>query len=105
MKESLGEYVKKNYGKKGVSVYGVSALDGYHSMLLTCRVEGGVSRFMLVDQGPATSLLSGKSVFTMASALDETLSAYVKAKQGKRTAGGHEFPASIQIYKLFPGEK
>jgi hypothetical protein len=105
LKESVGDYVKDNYGKTGVSIYGVSALDGYHSMLLTYRVEGGVSRFMLVDQGPATSYLSGKSVFMTATALDETLSAYAKAKQGKRTIGGHEFPANIQIYKLYPRKK
>lgn len=105
LKESLGDFVKNNYGKKGVSVYGLSALDGYHSMLLTYRIKNGISNFMLVDQGPATSLITGKSVFTTAKALDDALSEYVRAKQGKRTAGGYEYPANIQIYKLYPVKK
>ncbi|MGD8910170.1 MAG: hypothetical protein PVI92_12580 [Chromatiales bacterium] len=105
LKESVGEYIMMNSSKNGVSVYGLGALDGYHSMLLTCRMKDGAPEFMLVDQGPATSLFTGKSVFTSAEELDSALSEYVRAKQDKRTVGGYEYPANIQIYQIHPDQK
>ena len=104
LQESVGEYVKKNYGGLGVSIYGVSALDGYHSMLLTYRIKNGVHEFNLIDQGPATSILTGKSTFNTAQGFDTALSEYVRDKQGKRTRGGHQYQANIQIYKIYPGK-
>ncbi len=105
LKESVGEYVKNNYGKKGVSIYGLSMMDGYHSVLLTYQIKSGVSTFMLVDQGPATSFLTGKSVFKTAKALDEAISEYVRDRQSKRTKGGYQYPANVQLYKLYPRKK
>jgi len=105
LKDSIGAYIKKYYGKKGVSLYGVSAMNGYHSMLVTYRLKNGADEFSLIDQGPATSLLSGKSTFHTVSALDKALSEYVRDKQGKRTKGGYEYPANVQVYKIYPDKK
>jgi hypothetical protein len=100
--ESVGDYVIKQYGGNGVSIYGVSALDGYHSMLLTYQKKNGQSEFVIIDQGPATSYLSGKLTAHSSKALDEALTDYIRDKQEKRTAGGYQFPANIQIYKINP---
>ena len=71
LKQSIGEFVKKNHGAgTGVSIYGVSPLNGYHSILLTYRIKNGIHDFSLIDQGPATSFLTGKSTFKTAQALD-----------------------------------
>lgn len=101
LKDSVGYYIVENSGKTGVSVYGVSALDGYHSMIVAYRVKDGAPDFMLVDQGPATSFVTGKSAFTSAENLDKALSEYVRDKQDKRTQGGYEYPANIQIYQIY----
>jgi hypothetical protein len=105
LKESVGQYIMKNSGENGVSVYGVSALDGYHSMLVTYRMKDGSPEFMLVDQGPATSFFTGKSVFSTAEALDKALSEYVRERQDKLTEGGYKYPANIQVYQLYPNSK
>ena len=73
-------------------------------MLVTYRIKNGTHEFNLIDQGPATSILTGKSTFNTAQALDSALSDYVRDRQGKRTDGGHQFPANIQIYKIYPGK-
>ena len=105
LKQSIGEFVKKNHGAgTGVSIYGVSPLNGYHSILLTYRIKNGIHDFSLIDQGPATSFLTGKSTFNTAQALDTSLSDYVRDKQSKRTEGGYEYPAIIQIYKIYPSK-
>lgn len=104
LKSSVGEYVKQNHKGTGVSVYGVSAMNGYHSMLLTYRTRGGASEFSLLDQGPATSLITGRSTYHTASEFDSSLEEYVRDRQGKRTKGGYEYPSNIQIYRLFPSK-
>jgi hypothetical protein len=103
--ESVGAYVKKWYGGTGVSIYGVSALDGYHSMLLTYQVKNNKSEFTLIDQGPATSLLTGRSTFATAAGLDNDLSLYVRGRQDKRVGvgGKYQYPANIELFKLYPG--
>lgn len=103
--ESIGDYIKKNYCGKGVSIYGVSTLDGYHSMLLTYQENNIHSKFVLIDQGPATSYLSGKLTAHTSVELDEAITDYVRAKQDMRTAGGYQFPANVQIYKIYPGKE
>ena len=105
LNESVGAYVKKWYGGTGVSIYGVSALDGYHSMLLTYQVKNNKSEFLLIDQGPATSLLTGKSTFATAAGLDDDLSLYVRGRQDKRVGvgGKYQYPANIELFKLYPG--
>ncbi|HEY6528905.1 MAG TPA: hypothetical protein VIZ65_09450 [Cellvibrionaceae bacterium] len=103
LKESVGDYVKKYYSGSGVSIFGVSALDGYHSMLLTYRLTSDKkSEFMLIDQGPATSLISGKVIFSTSQALDDALSEYVRGRKDKRTGGNYEYPANISLYKIYP---
>ncbi|MFO1370452.1 MAG: hypothetical protein U1F46_15780 [Marinagarivorans sp.] len=102
LKESIGDYVKKHH-TAGVSIFGVSALDGYHSMLLTYRLTNDKkSEFMLVDQGPATSIISGKATFSTAKALDDALSDYVLGLKDKRTKGNYEYRANIGLYKIYP---
>lgn len=103
-KGSVGGYVRINHSGSGVSIYGVSAMDGYHSMLLTYQIKNDIPIFTLIDQGPATSILTGKSIFHTAMDLDAALEEYVRDKKSKRTRGGHEYPANIQIYRIFPGK-
>ncbi|VAW68253.1 hypothetical protein MNBD_GAMMA09-1765 [hydrothermal vent metagenome] len=104
LKDSVGEYIKKWYGGSGVSIFGVSAMDGYHSMLLTYQRKDGKSKFTLIDQGPATSFLTGKSTFYTANDLDSSLSEYVKDRQDKRVGknGIYEYPADIALFKIYP---
>lgn len=106
LKESVGEYVKKYYCNDcngGASIYGVSALDGYHSMMLTYRkTKDKKEEFILIDQGPATSLLFGKATFHSPNALDNALSEYVRGLKDKRTKGNFEYPADIGLYKIYP---
>jgi hypothetical protein len=103
LEKSVGAYVKAHYsGKPGVSIYGLSVLDGYHSMLLT--YDG--TEFALIDQGPATSILSGKSTFSVESVMDDALSEYVRDRQDKRVgkANQYQYPAIIQVYKIYPSK-
>jgi hypothetical protein len=104
LKRSIGMYIKQNHKGSGVSIYGVSAMNGYHSMLVTYRTNQGASEFILLDQGPATSLITGRSTYHTASELDSALEEYVRDKKGKRTKGGYEYPSNIQLYRLFPGK-
>jgi len=105
LNESVGAYIKKNYQGSGISIFGVSAMDGYHSMLLTYQLKDGKPEFTLIDQGPATSFLTGKSVFFTEASLDSNLSEYVRGLQNKRTGKGgkYEYPANIGLYKIYPG--
>ena len=103
LEESVGAYVKTQYsGTPGVSIFGLSILDGYHSMLLT--YDG--SKFALIDQGPATSFLTGKSTFTVESVLDDDISEYVRGLQDKRVGKSkqYQYPAVIQMYKIYPSK-
>lgn len=105
LKDSVGAYIKKWYEGSGVSIFGVSAMDGYHSMLLTLQMKDGKSTFTLIDQGPATSFLTGKSAFSTAESLDSSLSEYVRDRQSKRAGknGKYEYPADISVFKIYPG--
>lgn len=98
--DSVGAYVKKHYGGSGVSIFGVSALDGYHSMLLT--YDG--SMFQLIDQGPATSFFTGKVAAKVGKVLDNELSDYVRGLQDKRVGNDkqYELPATIEVFKIYP---
>ena len=67
------------------------------------RKRDGASEFTLLDQGPATSFITGRSTYHTSSEFDSALEEYVRDRQGKRTKGGYEYPSNIQIYRLFPG--
>lgn len=88
-----------------MSIFGVSAMDGYHSMLLTFQMKDGKSTFTLIDQGPAISFLTGKSAFSTAESLDAALSEYVRDRQNKRVGKNdqYEYPADISVFKIYPG--
>ncbi|MCP4495036.1 MAG: hypothetical protein GY820_48205 [Gammaproteobacteria bacterium] len=105
LKDSVGAYIKKWHRGTGVSIFGVSAMDGYHSILLIYQLKDGKSEFTLIDQGPATSLLTGKSTFLTAGALDASLSEYVRDRQDKRVGKNakYEYPADIALFKIYPG--
>ncbi len=105
LKDSVGAYIMSLYRGKGVSIFGVSAMDGYHSMLLTYQFRDGKPEFTLIDQGPATSHLTGKSVFHFKQGLDASLSEYVRDRQDKRVGKGgkYQYPADIEVYKIYPG--
>jgi len=91
---------KNGYGGSGVSIFGLSALNGYHSMTL---IYNG-SDFTLIDQGPATSFFTGKSTFKVESVLDDHLSEYVRSKQRVRigTKKQYKYPAEMSLYKIYP---
>ncbi len=101
MSESLGQYLEDNYSGEGVKVYGLSVNDGYHAMTLTYgENEDGEMEYNLFDQGPGTSLWSGRKTFTSPEDLDTHLNEYVQDKQDKRTKGGGKYGANIQIYLI-----
>jgi hypothetical protein len=101
--ESIGGYVVKNYSGQGVSIYGVSVMDGYHSMTLTYRKKNKESEFYLIDQGPGTSLLTGKFKAKTPQELDEALNAYVRSKKDVRIGDTeYQYPATIGIYRIYP---
>lgn len=103
---SIGGYVVKNYSGQGVSIYGVSVMDGYHSMTLTYRKNNKQSEFCLIDQGPATSMLTGKFKTKTPQELDEVLNEYVKSKKDVRIADtNYQYPATIGIYRFLPDTK
>jgi len=108
LQTSIGKHLEKQYNEKegGVNVYGLSVLDGYHSMIVTYgKNEKGKIEFNLFDQGPATSFWSGNSTFETAEKLDEAINNYIKSKQDKRTKNGSEYPANAQIFKIINDEK
>jgi len=86
-----------------VSIYGVSALNGYHSLTLTYNG----SEFTLIDQGPATSFFTGKVTFTVETVLDNHLSKYIRSKQDVRVGNKKQYtyPANISLYKIYPEHK
>lgn len=63
------------------------------------------SKFTLIDQGPATSILTGKSSFKVESVLDDKLAEYVRDRQNVRIGNDkkHQYPANIGLYKIYPG--
>jgi RHS repeat-associated protein len=86
LSESVGDYIKRNYSSEdgGVKVYGLSVLDGYHSIMLTYgKNEDGDLEFNVFDQGPFTNMFDGNSTFTDPKDLDNAINEYVKGRQGK----------------------
>jgi hypothetical protein len=78
-------------------------MDGYHSMTLTYRKKNKASEFYLIDQGPGTSLLTGKFKAKTPQELDEALNAYVRSKKGVRIGDtDYQYPATIGIYRIYP---
>ncbi len=96
LKSRVGEYVKINHIGTA-EIYGVDAMNGYHTMLLTYRARGGASEFTLLDQDSATSFLAGRLIFHTASESDSVLEEPVRDRQGKRTKGDTNTP---QIFKF-----
>jgi hypothetical protein len=103
LSKSIGGYIKENFDGKGdeVNIYGISVMNGYHSMMVTYNKDkNGNDVFNLFDQGPATSLLDGNSTFSSAEDLDTAINTYVKDRQDKKTKKGHQYPATVEIFKI-----
>jgi hypothetical protein len=106
LKESAGAFIEGNYRGAGVQIYGVSIHDGYHALTLTYgQSESGSLEYHLIDNGPATSLLTGHRVFKSARELDEALCAYIRRdavtdyRVGKNK--DQAMPARIDIYEIY----
>lgn len=93
------------------SVFGVSIMDGYHTMTLTVSktvlngpTEDGTpltaSTFTLSDQGTRTTDNAGNKTFDSAEALDQHLENYMQGHQDQRTQGGYQFPSIIEIHQI-----
>lgn len=107
IEKSIGGFIEGKYSDKegGVNVYGLSVLDGYHSMIVTYgKNENGDKEFNLFDQGPATNLWNGNSTFKTAEELDSAINDYIKERQDKRTSNGSSMPANVQLFKIINDE-
>jgi hypothetical protein len=107
LKQSVGEYIGGNYRGAGVQVYGISIHDGYHALTLTHGKDGDENlEYHLIDNGPATSLLTGHRSFKSAQELDEALCAYVRKDIARAYRVGRNkdqiMPARIDVYEIYP---
>ena len=108
LSKSIGKYIEKHYDKEkgGVKVYGLTVLNGYHSMLITYgKNKEGKYEFNLFDQGPATNYWDGQSTFSSAEDLDNAINKYVRNHQDKKTNSGNYFPATAEIFLIINDKK
>ncbi len=108
LSSSIGDYIKAKYNvdEGGVKIYGVSVLDGNHSMIITYgKNEEGEMEFNLFDQGPGTTGFSGRNTFSTAAELDAQLNSYVRGWKDKRNDNGTTIPAEISIFLIKPDEE
>lgn len=104
---SIGEYIKGKYNtdEGGVKVYGLTVLDGYHSMMITYgKNEDGEMEFNLFDQGPVTGFFDPISTFKTAGELDAVINKYVQGLTKAKTNDGKQFPARADIFLIKPDE-
>ena len=72
-------------------------------MTLTYRKKNKGPEFFLIDQGPATSLLTGKFKAKTPQEFDEALIAYFRSKKDVRIRDTeYQYPATIGIYRIYP---
>jgi hypothetical protein len=107
LKQSVGGYIGGNYRGAGVQVYGIGIHDGYHALTLTHgKDRSGNLEYHLIDNGPATSLLTGHRTFRSAQELDEVLCTYIRrdAVRGYRVGRNRDqnMPARIDVYEIYP---
>ena len=110
LKESIGKYVSdKTDGVKQLeefTVFGVSIMDGYHTMTLTAtqvKILGTTfDIFILSDQGTNYGTeKKGNIVFLSAKQLDKHLTKYVKKNNDARIKGKYFYPAKIELHQIF----
>ncbi|MBI1343798.1 MAG: hypothetical protein GC171_12750 [Terrimonas sp.] len=101
--EELKEFVQSDNN----TVYGVSIMDGYHTMTLTVKQDmdplGYVSTtYTLSDQGTLWGTLGkGNMTFSTPQALDNHLTDYVKKNSSATTQNGSQYPAKIEIFQIY----
>ncbi len=109
LKESVGHYIEENYRGSGVQVYGISVNDGYHSVTLTYgKNEKGELEYHLIDNGGATSRITGHTSFKTAQELDNALNEYLRADHTRDYRVGSQknmqIPARIDVYEIYSGK-
>ncbi len=111
LKDSVGKFIEADYRGAGVQVYGLSIHDGYHALTLTYgKNAAGGTEFHLIDNGSATSLITGHRTFETAAELDEAIGSYVRRDAVRKYRvgrnGDQPMPARVDVYEIYtPREK
>jgi RHS repeat-associated protein len=101
LRESLGDYLKENHREGNVEVYGISILDGYHSVTASySENENNESEFHLYDQGPITNFLTGDSEFDSSEDFDQAINGYLQDHQDLRINDKYTYPSKVEIYEI-----
>ena len=114
MSGSVGETASKLSEGTENSVFGVSIMNGFHSMTLTVSTvttnntaEGDpannvtTTNFTLSDQGTFSGTdEQGNLTFKSIEELDAHLVKYLQDYSDSRTRGGHKFPAQVEIHQV-----
>lgn len=114
LKESVGNYATTaaDNVKAGTSaVFGVSVMDGYHTMTLSVTkneytipiLDEKVTEYTytLSDQGTLHGTIGkGNLTFSSAAALDSHLTSYVKSQSAATTSDGSSYPAKIELHQI-----
>ena len=120
---SVGDYVNSALSKVPVGqsvAFGVSIMDGYHTMTLTASTQIIIpevvlpdvkipavtaTSYTLSDQGTLNGTgLRGNLTFNSPKGLDIALTNYVKSQAGATTNSGSPFPAIVQLHQILNKE-